>query len=227
MLGSMLAFVAALVARAAALDGLTKTRARVASLNRESRVPATLVRAIAKRPEWEAPTPRQPRLAPEAIEVGITVTGCGGLYTYLFGVAAYVQQHFDLRGAAFASASAGAFPAFLLATGIDVERFHRTHNSSPRRPRARAGPQGGGRPSRGASALLGWNGLEAPARPREPGDDGHELLVGKHAVSITQVVRDGPAPEPRRFQNALVDDYVTTSPTYIASATRPLRRAAR
>lgn len=60
----------------------------------------------------------------------LTFTGCGGLYTYLFGVAAYIQQNFDWDASStvFASASAGAYPAFLLASGIDVESFHHTSN---------------------------------------------------------------------------------------------------
>lgn len=52
------------------------------------------------------------------------------MYTYLFGVAAYIQQHFEWEQAStvFASASAGAYPAFLLASGIDVEEFHHGPN---------------------------------------------------------------------------------------------------
>ena len=60
----------------------------------------------------------------------ITFTGCGGLYVYLFGVAAYMQQNFawDPSSTAFASASAGAYPAYLLAAGVDVEAFHQSAN---------------------------------------------------------------------------------------------------
>ena len=70
--------------------------------------------------------------APVGIERSVTFTGCGGLYTYLFGVAAYLQRNFDVSAPStvFASASAGAFPAFLLAAGIDVEEFHLTSNRS-------------------------------------------------------------------------------------------------
>ena len=51
------------------------------------------------------------------------VPSCGGLYNYFFGVAFYLQEHFDVgpgSGTVFASASAGAFPAFALAAGLDV-----------------------------------------------------------------------------------------------------------
>jgi len=51
---------------------------------------------------------------------------CGGLYNYFFGVACYLQDHFDVgpdSGTVFASASAGAFPAFALAAGLDVREL--------------------------------------------------------------------------------------------------------
>ena len=226
----------ALLAQASALDAVTKTRARAASLARESRVPGTLVRAIARNPAYEAP-PRAPRLAPAGVDVGVTITGCGGLYTYLFGVAAHIQAHFDLSGAAFASASAGAFPAFLLATGIDVERFHRTHNKELLRDaHARApDPLSARRPDLAGrlGPLLCWNGLVkhhfSAALRANLGDEGHAALRGRHAVSITQVVRDD-GDAPWRLRNALVDDYASVDElvdAYIASAYVPLydRRA--
>ena len=55
-------------------------------------------------------TPPPPRSAEHlGIDRTITFTGCGGLYVYLFGVAAYMQSAFtwDTNTTAFASASAG------------------------------------------------------------------------------------------------------------------------
>lgn len=69
-----------------------------------------------------------PPLSPAHVDQTVTFPGCGGLYTYLFGVAAYMQRNFDLSRCAFASASAGAFPAYLLAAELDVEAFHHTAN---------------------------------------------------------------------------------------------------
>ena len=120
-----------------------------------------------------------------------------------------------------------------MATGIDVERFHRTHNFELLRDaQARApDPLAARRPDLAGriGPLLGWNDLVrrhfSGALREELGEDGHERLVGKHAVSITQVVRDGPAPGPWRLQNALVDDYASVDDlvdAYIASAYVPL-----
>lgn len=71
--------------------------------------------------------------APETVKRCITFAGCGGLYTYMFGIASYIQDNFNVgpeSGTIFASASAGAFPAYLLASGLDVEEFHEVANQT-------------------------------------------------------------------------------------------------
>ena len=77
-----------------------------------------------------SPTSARSSAGSRRTEKTVTFTGCGGLYVYLFGVAAYMQSSFswDPNTTAFASASAGAYPAFLLASGIDVEAFHHSAN---------------------------------------------------------------------------------------------------
>ena len=65
-------------------------------------------------------------VAKEGITSQVTFSGCGGLYCYFFGVAAYIQRHYDTRHTAFAGASAGTFPALLLAANIDVLNFTST-----------------------------------------------------------------------------------------------------
>ena len=75
-------------------------------------------------------TPQPRSQSCKKVKRTITFTGCGGLWNYLFGVACYMQQNFEIDPSttAFASASAGAYPAFLLAAGIDVEEFHHSAN---------------------------------------------------------------------------------------------------
>ena len=64
-------------------------------------------------------TPQPRSQSCKKVKRTITFTGCGGLWNYLFGVACYMQQNFEIDPSttAFASASAGAYPAFLLAAG--------------------------------------------------------------------------------------------------------------
>lgn len=44
----------------------------------------------------------------------------GGCYPYQMGVAYFIQQHFDVSDVQFSGASGGSWPAFLLASGVDI-----------------------------------------------------------------------------------------------------------
>jgi len=148
----------------------------------------------------------------------ITFTGCGGLYTYLFGVAAYMQQHFtwDPKSTAFASASAGAFPAFLLSANIDVERFHRTSNRRLIEAVAEQRAMYDGR-----TAPLGiWNDAVREHFSRalvdELGSAGHAAIPSRHYISLTEL--------PART-NELLHEYASVEDLvegFIASAYVPI-----
>ena len=151
-----------------------------------------------------------------AVQRQITFTGCGGFYTYLFGVAAYIQQNFEWEDVStiFASASAGAYPAFLLAAGIDVEAFHRGPNrdflaavySPPRDSRA--------------VALGKWNDAIREHFTRAviqlAGPDAHLKVQHRHYISLTEFPS---------LENALVCDYASVEDLvegFIASGFLPL-----
>lgn len=107
------------------------TAAASHSIISEPKTVARIMNLIPKKtPSNESFFPLPLQHTAEGIERCITFTGCGGLYTYLFGVAAYMQEAFtwDAETTAFASASAGAYPAFLLASGLDIEAFHHSAN---------------------------------------------------------------------------------------------------
>ncbi|RHY11271.1 hypothetical protein DYB25_004705 [Aphanomyces astaci] len=57
----------------------------------------------------------------EPIQIGFG--GCGGFYNYLLGVASILQERFDLTDAVFSGASAGCFPALVLAMNKNVSDF--------------------------------------------------------------------------------------------------------
>ena len=91
------------------------TAAASHSIISEPKIVALIMNLIPKKmPSNESFFPLPLQHTAEGIERCITFTGCGGLYTYLFGVAAYMQEAFtwDAETTAFASASAGAYPAF-------------------------------------------------------------------------------------------------------------------
>ena len=56
----------------------------------------------------------------------ITFSGCGTLNFYQTGVAAALQERYDLGGTIFAGASAGSGLATLIASGVDAHRVHKT-----------------------------------------------------------------------------------------------------
>jgi hypothetical protein len=60
--------------------------------------------------------------------VQLTFGGCGGMYNYFLGVAAVIQEEFELDNVLFSGASAGCFPALLLALGLDIEEEFNTFN---------------------------------------------------------------------------------------------------
>ncbi|KAG9402263.1 hypothetical protein AC1031_006888 [Aphanomyces cochlioides] len=62
----------------------------------------------------------------ETVQIGFG--GCGGFYNYLLGVASIVQEHFDLTNAVFSGASAGCFPALVLAMEKNVVDFFHDAN---------------------------------------------------------------------------------------------------
>mgnify|MGYP006091599569 CR=1 FL=1 len=126
--------------------------------------------------------------ADAGVDRTITFTGCGGLYVYLFGVAAYIQQKFEWDPAttAFASASAGAYPAFLLNAGIDIESFH--HNENRAFLAAVDAPPRDGR----VSALGCWNEVlarewRASVIGRLTSEEISQLLQHRHFISLTRL----------------------------------------
>jgi Patatin-like phospholipase len=60
----------------------------------------------------------------------VVFDGCGGLYSYMLGITAELQQRHDLSGTRFLTASGGSVSGLLLAAGIDAERFHLDCNRS-------------------------------------------------------------------------------------------------
>ena len=62
--------------------------------------------------------------------LSVSFSGCGAFYPYLYGVACYLQDHYDLRSVHFLGTSGGCLPALTLATGLDVrEAFHDRWNN--------------------------------------------------------------------------------------------------
>lgn len=174
-------------------DSLLISRSVVSMSRGAVKEPGLLVKTVQaarkKRRDVDAAPLTYNNLIPPGVERTITFTGCGGLYTYLFGVASYVQQNFDVADSTvFASASAGAYPAFLLAAGIDVESFHRKENKAflaaveeERKSRSRD--------SRVAPLGI-WNGvLEREWRSallgRLDAAQIEHMLVNKHYISLT------------------------------------------
>lgn len=148
-------------------------------------VPGCAVRALRRLGRRRGQRPRPPpRPAPLGVETTLTFSGCGGLYVYFFGVASYIQERgFDLSRTAFASASAGAFPAFLLAADMNVADFHARENHDllddvARRP---LGP------------LNGWNDAVhdhfTRAITARRGERAFELANGRHFISLTEARR--------------------------------------
>ena len=189
--------------------------------------------------QWKEPSPTPARPieldsakrgpAPANVVRSVTFTGCGGLYTYLFGVAAYMQKHFDVCRAdtVFASASAGAFPAFLLAAGLDVEEFHRTSNRELLNSvAASAAAEDHGVFSQSSAEdsrirpLGRWNDAVREHFTRaivaRLGEEAHRCVVERHFISLTEL------PE---LNNALVADYASVHDLvegFIASAYVPI-----
>lgn len=58
----------------------------------------------------------------------IVFGGCAGMYHYFLGIAAVLQERFDLDDMIFAGVSGGCFPALCLALGLDVRNLHETWN---------------------------------------------------------------------------------------------------
>ena len=54
----------------------------------------------------------------------VVFNGGGGLYSYMLGITAELQQCHDLSGTRFLTASGSSVSGLLLAAGIDAERFH-------------------------------------------------------------------------------------------------------
>jgi hypothetical protein len=54
------------------------------------------------------------------IKAKIVFSGCGGMYHYISGIASVIQEQFDLTDVIITSASAGCFPAVLLALNINI-----------------------------------------------------------------------------------------------------------
>ncbi|OQR87486.1 Patatin like protein [Achlya hypogyna] len=76
--------------------------------------------------ELIVPRPIGQRIEPahargDTVQIGFG--GCGGFYNYHLGIASVLQEHFDLTNCVFSGASAGCFPALVLALGLDVKSF--------------------------------------------------------------------------------------------------------
>jgi hypothetical protein len=181
--------------------------------------PALLAQTVAASRRPRAPHESAPRCsaADAGIQRTITFTGCGGLYVYLFGVAAYIQQNFewDADAIAVASASAGAYPAYLLNAGIDIESFHHAENRQ-----FLATVNAASRDGRRA-ALGRWNEVLAlkwreAVTGRLAVHEMERLLHRRHFVSLTVLPT---------LENALVGEFDSTDDLFegfIASGYLPL-----
>jgi hypothetical protein len=77
----------------------------------------------------DAQSMQQPTLTPpgpvalvrSTIDKHVAFSVSAGCFTYQMGVAAYMQEHFDLQGVQFTGASGGSWPATVLACGMDME----------------------------------------------------------------------------------------------------------
>lgn len=74
-----------------------------------------------------------PRLHPEiAVEKHkqkqIIFGGCAGMYHYFLGIAAVLQEKFDLSDVVFGCVSGGSFPALTLILDLPVRKMHETWN---------------------------------------------------------------------------------------------------
>lgn len=84
----------------------TATRASPRTLLAAATVPAAEAEAKGKA---NAATPPF-SVSSTGVTSQVTFSGCGGLYCYFFGAAAYIQRHYNTSGTVFAGASAGTFP---------------------------------------------------------------------------------------------------------------------
>ena len=182
-----------------------------------ARAPAARHRRAAARAATLSAPEVAARPAAEAAAT-LTFSGCGGLYVYFFGVAAHIQEHFDLRDVTIASASAGAFPAFLLAADIPVADFHARENRALLRAVAAAGPGGGARPA--LAPLGGWNEHVrrrfARAIDDRLGPGAYRAANGRLHISLTEVPS---------LANVLVSEYESNADLvdgFIASAFVPI-----
>jgi len=78
---------------------------------------SALPRLFPEIPEHEAPHKKQ-----------IVFGGCAGMYHYFLGIAAVIQERFDLDNFIFAGVSGGCFPALCLSLGLNVRDLHETWN---------------------------------------------------------------------------------------------------
>ena len=63
-----------------------------------------------------------------AKKIHIHFGGCGGSYSYLFGLATYLQQNYDLSDVIFSGISAGNIMCVLCILNIDIEKMHELIN---------------------------------------------------------------------------------------------------
>jgi hypothetical protein len=52
--------------------------------------------------------------------LSVSFSGCGAFYPYMYGIACFLQDTYDLRLVHFLGTSGGCLPALTLATGLDV-----------------------------------------------------------------------------------------------------------
>ena len=57
---------------------------------------------------------------PKVCKTKIFFTSGGGYWTYYLGVAAYIQENYNLESCEFAGVSAGGMAAYILASGMNV-----------------------------------------------------------------------------------------------------------
>jgi len=124
---------------------------------------------------------RRPVFAP-AQQIGCA--GCAGMFPYMLGVTASLQQRFGPAIAAMRAvggASAGCFGGLLLATGIDARRLHEDAHLDLVRSVARRGGPVGRWNGAVSDAFTDYLDAEAP--------DAHARATGRFHVSLSRVSR--------------------------------------
>ena len=120
-------------------------------------VPAAEVEAKATAPPFS--------VSSTGVTSQVTFSGCGGLYCYFFGVAAYIQRHYNTSGTVFAGASAGTFPGTVAIARSSLPAtcltsHHHRHNCPRTQPSSSPGTS-----TYSTSRRRSWACFATPPRP--------------------------------------------------------------